>query len=82
MVTGIAKDFGQISSGIARNPKLFNFIRKEVRWSSSVPLELSGEGRYVIPRNEFVPALFPAAVVLLCAIIAFVVWNQEKRAIS
>jgi uncharacterized membrane protein YoaK (UPF0700 family) len=26
--------------------------------------------------------LFPAAVVLLCAIIAFVVWNQEKRAIS
>ena len=35
---------------------MFNFIRKEVRWSSSVPLELAGEGRYVIPRNEFVPA--------------------------
>ena len=35
---------------------MLNFIRKEVRWSSSVPLEFSGEGRYVIPRNEFVPA--------------------------
>jgi putative pyruvate formate lyase activating enzyme len=35
---------------------LFNLLRKEVRWSSSIPLELAGEGRYVIPRNEFVPA--------------------------
>jgi hypothetical protein len=35
---------------------LFEFIRKEVRWSHAVPLELAGEGRFVIPRNEFVPA--------------------------
>ena len=31
-------------------------MRNEVRWSSSVPLELAGEGRFVIPRKEFVPA--------------------------
>jgi hypothetical protein len=42
--------------GIARDPKLLEFIRKEVRWSHAVPLELAGEGRFVIPRNEFVPA--------------------------
>ena len=35
---------------------MFEFTRKEVSWSSSVPLELAGEGRFVIPRNEFVPA--------------------------
>jgi len=35
---------------------LFEFIRKDVRWSSAVPLELAGEGRFVIPRNDFVPA--------------------------
>jgi putative pyruvate formate lyase activating enzyme len=35
---------------------LLELIRKDVRWSSSVPLELAGEGRFVIPRNEFVPA--------------------------
>jgi putative pyruvate formate lyase activating enzyme len=35
---------------------LFEFIRKDVRWSSAVPLELAGEGRFVIPRSEFVPS--------------------------
>ena len=35
---------------------MFEFKRKEVRWSSAVPRELAGEGRFVVPRNEFVPA--------------------------
>src|ERR1700747_3762455 len=34
---------------------LFEFLPKEIR-SGSVPLELAGEGRFVIPRKEFVPA--------------------------
>src|SRR4030081_3722860 len=35
---------------------MFEFKRTEVRRSSSVPLELAGEGRFVLSRNEFVPA--------------------------
>jgi uncharacterized Fe-S radical SAM superfamily protein PflX len=34
---------------------MFEFNRTEVRRSSSVPLELAGEGRFVLSRNEFVP---------------------------
>ncbi len=35
---------------------MFDFKRTEVRRSSPVPLELAGEGRFVLSRNEFVPA--------------------------
>jgi hypothetical protein len=31
-------------------------MRKEGMWRSSVPLELAGGGRFVIPHDEFVPA--------------------------
>ncbi len=35
---------------------MFEFKRKEVRRSSLVPFELAGEGRFVLSRDEFVPA--------------------------
>jgi hypothetical protein len=35
---------------------MFELIRKEVRRGNTVPLELAGEGRFVIRRSEFVPA--------------------------
>ena len=35
---------------------MFEFIRKETARSSPIPGELSGEGRFVIPRKAFIPA--------------------------
>ena len=35
---------------------MFWNMLNEVMWNSSVPLELAGEGRFVIPGKEFVPA--------------------------
>jgi len=35
---------------------LFEFATKEIRWNGSVPHELAGAGRFVIPHHEFVPA--------------------------
>jgi putative pyruvate formate lyase activating enzyme len=35
---------------------MFEFKRTEVRRNSTVPLELAGEGRFVLSRNGFVPA--------------------------
>jgi putative pyruvate formate lyase activating enzyme len=34
---------------------LFEFATKEIRWNGSVPHELAGAGRFVIPHHEFVP---------------------------
>jgi putative pyruvate formate lyase activating enzyme len=35
---------------------LFEFASKEVGWNSSVPHELTGAGRFLLPHHEFVPA--------------------------
>ena len=35
---------------------MFEFVRKEAGRSNPIPGELAGEGRFVIPRKEFVPA--------------------------
>jgi putative pyruvate formate lyase activating enzyme len=47
-----ARFYRSVSRG---TQSLFEFLPKEIR-SGSVPFELAGEGRFVIPGKEFVPA--------------------------
>jgi putative pyruvate formate lyase activating enzyme len=58
-VAGLARPASwhvEISRIDSRLSKKSQYMRREIMWNSTVPLELAGGGRFVIPRHEFVPA--------------------------